>query len=347
MHGLMQDWPLLCHRIIDHAAANHGARRRDLTLRRGSDPHHRLRARSARARSRSPSASNATASSPATGSRRSPGTPGGISNAWYGIVGAGAVYHTVNPRLFPEQIAWIVNHAEDRVMMTDLTFVPLLEKLADKLPTHRALHRAHRCRAHAGDDAAQRRALRGMDRRGRRRFRLEESFDENDRRRHVLHVGHHRQSQGRRLFAPLQRAARDGDVMPRHVRHLVPRRGHAGGADVPRQRLVARALRADGGRRAGDAGAEARRRLDLRAAERSAGVTCTAAVPTIWLMLLQHLETSGGKLPQLQASGDRRLGLPARHDQDIPGGLRRRRHARLGHDRDEPARHAVLDQAGL
>src|SRR5262249_55264038 len=55
--------------------------------------------------------------------------------AWYGIVGIGAVYHTLNPRLFAEQIAWIVNHAEDRVMMTDLTFVPLLEKLADRLPT--------------------------------------------------------------------------------------------------------------------------------------------------------------------------------------------------------------------
>ena len=55
--------------------------------------------------------------------------------AWYGIMGIGAVYHTVNPRLFPEQIIWIVNHAEDRVLLADLTFVPLLEKLADKLPT--------------------------------------------------------------------------------------------------------------------------------------------------------------------------------------------------------------------
>src|SRR5690606_32427065 len=42
---------------------------------------------------------------------------------------------TVNPRLFPEQIAWIVTHAEDRVLMTDLTFVPLLESLAPRLPT--------------------------------------------------------------------------------------------------------------------------------------------------------------------------------------------------------------------
>ena len=45
--------------------------------------------------------------------------------AWYGIMGIGAVYHTINPRLFPEQIVWIVNHAEDRVMMVDLTFVPI------------------------------------------------------------------------------------------------------------------------------------------------------------------------------------------------------------------------------
>src|SRR6185437_14926002 len=54
---------------------------------------------------------------------------------WYGIMGIGAICHTVNPRLFPEQIAWIINHAEDRVVLTDLTFVPILEKLADKLPT--------------------------------------------------------------------------------------------------------------------------------------------------------------------------------------------------------------------
>src|SRR5207248_10093777 len=54
--------------------------------------------------------------------------------AWYGILGIGAVYHTVNPRLFPDQIAWIIDHAEDRVMITDLTFVPLLETLADRLP---------------------------------------------------------------------------------------------------------------------------------------------------------------------------------------------------------------------
>ena len=55
--------------------------------------------------------------------------------AYYGIGGAGYVCHTINPRLFPEQIVFIANHAEDRVMLTDPMFVPLLEKLADQLPT--------------------------------------------------------------------------------------------------------------------------------------------------------------------------------------------------------------------
>jgi fatty-acyl-CoA synthase len=55
--------------------------------------------------------------------------------AWYGIMGIGAIYHTINPRLFPEQISWIINHAEDRMMILDTTFLPIVEKLADRLPT--------------------------------------------------------------------------------------------------------------------------------------------------------------------------------------------------------------------
>jgi acyl-CoA synthetase (AMP-forming)/AMP-acid ligase II len=49
---------------------------------------------------------------------------------YYGISGIGAVCHTINPRLFTEQIRYIVNHAEDKLLFLDLTFVPLVEKLA-------------------------------------------------------------------------------------------------------------------------------------------------------------------------------------------------------------------------
>ena len=222
--------------------------------------------RSAPGRCRSPSASSATASGSATGWRRSPGTPARHLEAWYGILGIGAVYHTVNPRLFPEQIAWIINHAEDRVLLTDLTFLPLLEKLADRLATierYVVLTDAAHLPATSLPNVV---AYRGMDRRGRRRFRLEIVRREH-RRRHVLHLRHHRQPQGRGLFAPLQRAAGDGDRLDGHVRDFVPRRGHAGGADVPRQRLVDRARGADDRREPGDAGRQARRRLDLRAAD--------------------------------------------------------------------------------
>ncbi|MGE0044943.1 MAG: long-chain-fatty-acid--CoA ligase [Hyphomonadaceae bacterium] len=54
---------------------------------------------------------------------------------WYGAQCMGAVLHTVNPRLFPEQIAWICNHAEDKIMFLDLTFVPIMEKIASQIPT--------------------------------------------------------------------------------------------------------------------------------------------------------------------------------------------------------------------
>ena len=52
---------------------------------------------------------------------------------YYGTSGSGLVCHTINPRLFPEQIAWIINDAEDRVLCFDLTFLPLVEKLAPHL----------------------------------------------------------------------------------------------------------------------------------------------------------------------------------------------------------------------
>jgi fatty-acyl-CoA synthase len=134
MHGLMQDWPLLCHRIIDHAALYHPGRK--VVSRSIEGPLHETTYAQVRAR-----ALQVAQRLDRDGIRQGDRVATLAWNtwrhleAWYGILGIGAVYHTVNPRLFPEQIAWIVNHAEDRVMMTDLTFVPLLEQLADRLPT--------------------------------------------------------------------------------------------------------------------------------------------------------------------------------------------------------------------
>lgn len=55
--------------------------------------------------------------------------------AWYAISGQGAICHTVNPRLFPEQIAYIINHAENRVVFYDLTFAPLVDALREHFET--------------------------------------------------------------------------------------------------------------------------------------------------------------------------------------------------------------------
>jgi fatty-acyl-CoA synthase len=133
MLGLMQDWPLLIHRVIDHAASQFGAR--EVVSRSIEGPIHRtdythVRERSLRVAQRLARDGVVNGDRIATLAWNT----WRHLEAWYGITGIGAIYHTVNPRLFPEQIAWIMNHAEDRVVMTDLTFVPLLEALADKLP---------------------------------------------------------------------------------------------------------------------------------------------------------------------------------------------------------------------
>jgi len=132
MLGLMQDWPLLCHRIIDHAATYHGGR--TVVTRSVEGPFHtttyaEIRKRALRVGQRLEKDGIKLGDRVATLAWNT----WRHLEAWYGILGIGAVYHTVNPRLFPEQIIWIVNHAEDRMMMTDLTFLPMLEKFADKL----------------------------------------------------------------------------------------------------------------------------------------------------------------------------------------------------------------------
>ncbi len=134
MLGLMQDWPLLLHKIIDFAAVQHGGQ--EVVSRTIEGPIHRETYREVRARALK-GAQRLARDGIKLGDRVA--TLAWNSHrhleSWYSIVGIGAIYHTVNPRLFPDQIAWIVNHAEDRIVMVDLTFVPLVEALADKLPT--------------------------------------------------------------------------------------------------------------------------------------------------------------------------------------------------------------------
>ncbi len=132
MLGLMQDWPLLCHRIIDHAAECHSTR--EVVTRSVEGPIYRTNYLNIRMR-----ALKVAQRLDRDGIRLGDRVATLAWNtwrhleAWYGIMGIGAICHTINPRLFPEQIAWIANHAQDRILLTDITFVPLLEKLAPQL----------------------------------------------------------------------------------------------------------------------------------------------------------------------------------------------------------------------
>jgi fatty-acyl-CoA synthase len=133
MLGLMQDWPLLLHRVIDHAATNHAERpvvTRSVEGLITTTTYAEIHARSLRLAKRLDREGVRVGDRVATLAWNT----ARHLECWYGITGVGAIYHTVNPRLFPDQIVWIMNHAEDRMAMVDLTFVPLLEKLADKLP---------------------------------------------------------------------------------------------------------------------------------------------------------------------------------------------------------------------
>jgi fatty-acyl-CoA synthase len=134
MLGLMQDWPLLIHRVIDYAATQHA--KREVVSRSVEGPIHRTDYASIRLRSLK-LAQRLERDGIRFGDRVATlaWNTWRHLESWYGITGIGAIYHTVNPRLFEDQIVFIINHAADRILLLDLTFVPLIEKLASRLPT--------------------------------------------------------------------------------------------------------------------------------------------------------------------------------------------------------------------
>jgi fatty-acyl-CoA synthase len=297
MLGLMQDWPLLLHRIIDHAATYHGGRR--VISRAIEGPIHTTTYAEIRARARKVAQRLAR-----DGIKRGDRVATLAWNtwrhleSWYGIVGTGAVYHTVNPRLFPDQIAWIVNHAEDRVMMADLTFVPLLEKLSDRLPSIERYviytDAAHMPATSLKNAVPYEQWIAEVD----GDFAWAQ-FDENtaagmcytsgttgnpkgvlySHRSNVLHALAH-------SSASVLGLSSTDVVLP-----VVPL-FHANGwslafaAPISGVTLVLPGMKLDG--------------PSIHELLNAHKVTCTAGVPTVWLALLQHLERTGGTLPFLK-----------------------------------------------
>jgi len=125
MLGLMQNWPLTVDRILDHARDWHGER--EVVTRSVEGPI--VRTTYARIHERAKRLSSALLAlgiKPGDRVATLAWNSGRHMEAWYAIMGIGAVCHTLNPRLFAEQLCYIINHAEDRIIFTDLTFLPVL-----------------------------------------------------------------------------------------------------------------------------------------------------------------------------------------------------------------------------
>ncbi|MEP7032006.1 MAG: AMP-binding protein, partial [Pseudolabrys sp.] len=296
MLGLMQDWPLLCHRILDHAATFHGGR--EIITRSVEGPIHttnysQLRVRALKVAQRLDKDGIKLGDRVATLAWNT----WRHLECWYGIMGIGAVYHTINPRLFADQIVWIVNDAADRMIFVDLTFVPLLEKIADKLPAIERYvvltDKAHMPKTTLKNAVAYEDWIAEVD--GQFEWK---SFDENTAAGMCYTsgtTGHpkgvlysHRSNVLHSMIAavPDAMAASSRDV----ILPVVPMFhancwGLALTAPMVGATLVMPGAKMDG--------ASIYELLDTYK------VTFTAAVPTIWLMLLQDLEKTGGKLPHL------------------------------------------------
>lgn len=146
VQGLMQDQPLLIWRFLESGARHHGDV--EIVSRRVEGDLHRYTYRDALRRSKQ-LANALGALGLAQGDRVATLAWNGYRHfeLYYGVSGSGRVVHTINPRLTPAQIAWIVNDAEDRVFCFDLTFLPLVKAIAAHCPS--VLHWVALCEADA------------------------------------------------------------------------------------------------------------------------------------------------------------------------------------------------------
>jgi fatty-acyl-CoA synthase len=134
MLGSMQQWPLRIMRLLDHAEREHGPR--EIVSRWASGAVTRTDYAGIARDSR-----KLAKALERLGLKRGDRVATLAMNhsrhmvAWYGTIGMGGVIHTVNPRLFTEQLVYIFNHAEDRVLFYDHAFAPLVEALKPQLKT--------------------------------------------------------------------------------------------------------------------------------------------------------------------------------------------------------------------
>ena len=341
MDGLMMDRPLLVSSLIEHAATYHGDT--EIVSRTVEGPIHRTTY--AEAERRAKRVANAlTRLGIRPGDRVATLAWNGYRHfeLYFGISGIGAVCHTINPRLFHEQIEYIVNHAEDRVLFVDLTFVPLVEKLADKLKPIRHIvimtDAAHMPQTALPDAlcyetliAAETDALAWPEFDERRACSMCYTSGTTGNPKAALYS--HR-STILHTFAVCSADAIGFSSLDT-ICPIVPM-FHANAWGVPyAATMVGAKLVFPGPALDGPS---------LCALFEAEGVTPDARRPD---GVARHAEGDGGARQEAAAARApprRRLGRAPRHDRDLRDEIRRHGHAWLGHDRDEPGRHRRHDE---
>lgn len=132
--GEMQDWPLRVMRLVDHAEREHGDGEIVSAWADGRITRTNWRNVAHDAR-RMAQALEALGIKPGDRVATLAMNHSHHLTSWYGAIGMGGVLHTINPRLFDEQLEYIANHAEDRVLLYDYAFAPLVEKMKPKWTT--------------------------------------------------------------------------------------------------------------------------------------------------------------------------------------------------------------------
>jgi fatty-acyl-CoA synthase len=289
--GLMQDWPLTVDRILDHARDWHGGTEIVTRSLEGPIVRETYAQASARAR-RLSNALKAAGIGPGDRVATLGFNTARHLEAWYGIMGIGAVCHTLNPRLHPDQLAYIVAHAQDRIVLADPIVAPLLAAvlprteveqvvwMADKAPDATGVGYEDFIAGHS--DAC---AWGGFDERT--AAGLCYTSGTTGEPKGVLYA--HR-SNVLHSFMALQ--ADVMDLSGRDVALMVVPMFHANGWGLPFSCPAVGAKLVLPGAKMDPASL-----CELIQAE---GVTFSAAVPTIWSALLRHLDETGTKLSTLK-----------------------------------------------